>query len=97
MEEEDDVHTLIWQRDIKGLERLLSEQPEHIHLVDDSNFGDGFTPIHYAAYRGFYHGLKLLLDRGANPNVTTHANCTPLFYAAQQGHKDCVELLLKRM
>ena len=58
---------------------------------------DGFTPIHYAAYRGFYHGLKLLLDRGANPNVTTHANCTPLFYAAQQGHKDCVELLLKRM
>lgn len=42
-----------------------------------------------------YSCLKLLLDRGANPEVGDGQNWTPLHLAATSGHTSCCRLLLE--
>jgi len=91
----EDIHAACWRGDISDIKSILESHPERVNLVDNSEWGEGFQPIHYTAYRGFLEGLRLLLKHGASPNSTTEAGCTPLFYASQQGHKECVEELLR--
>lgn len=64
----------------------------------DANIEDsfGFRPIHDAALFGYIECLKELLTNGAVTTGVSKANLdhvTPLFYAAQQNHLACVELL----
>ena len=40
--------------------------------------------------------VKLLLDRGAEPNAADQLGATPLHYAAVEGHKAVVQLLMSR-
>ena len=49
-----------------------------------------------AANKGHKDVVKLLLDRGAEPNRRSYHGDTPLKCAASHGHKDVVEILLKR-
>lgn len=65
------------------------------HLVEgfsptDSNFDVwdylGRTPLTWAAASGNEGVVRLLLDRGSNPNSATKESFTPLFYAAAYGH-----------
>ena len=52
----------------------------------------GSTPLHHAAGFGTLAAMKLLLDKGANPNVANRYKSTPLFWALHDEAK--VRLLL---
>jgi len=57
-----------------------------------SEFGE--TPLINAARGGHLPVVRLLLERGARPNVRTHDD-TPLHAAAVRGHVEIVKLLLE--
>ena len=52
------------------------------------------SPLILAARKGHKDVVKLLLDRGAEPNMADQYGGTPLHFAALEGHKDVVQLLL---
>jgi ankyrin repeat protein len=57
----------------------------------------GATPLMYAAREGRGELVRLLLERGANPNTVAGDWQTPLIYADVGGHPDLVRLLLERV
>ena len=55
----------------------------------------GRTLLSWAAMRGDTATLSRLLTLGANPNRATKFGYTPLHYAAENSHYDCVKILLQ--
>ncbi len=56
--------------------------------------GDGLTPLHIAAIRGYDKVVKTLLEVGALPEERTNNGQTPLHWAVLNGHANVVEVLL---
>jgi ankyrin repeat protein len=52
------------------------------------------TALHYAAWKGYDRIVKILLQNGANPNVTGNKGFTPIHYAAKFSHLKIVKTLL---
>jgi ankyrin repeat protein len=79
------------QRGREDFVRLLLED----ELLDiDAEGGPGHrTPLSLAAHYGETNIFKLLLAKGADPELTWAAG-TPLFEAAKGGHEEIVRLLL---
>jgi len=77
-----------------GLEHIVEGIP-----ATDSNFNVwdylGRTPLIWAAASGNETVVRLLLDRGADPNSGTKEGFTPLFYAAAYGHVAVVRILIE--
>ena len=86
------IHDELWHAVING------QTNEVRHILSsgmvDMNFKTkkGFTTLMCAAKVGHEGVVKLLLDRGANPNELTIT--TPLHVAAKYGHPDVVKVLL---
>lgn len=58
----------------------------------------GFRPIHDAALYGYIECLEELLSNDASadgPSAPGQEHLTPLYYAIQQNHKECISLLKK--
>jgi ankyrin repeat protein len=55
------------------------------------------TPLHEAAYHGNVDLAQLLITKGAEINAKDQNGNTPLDIAAQNGHKDIVELLRQHL
>jgi ankyrin repeat protein len=53
------------------------------------------TPFHWAAKLGYYDMLKIMLDYSKMINVFDRELRTPLYLAALNNHKKCVEILLE--
>jgi len=75
----EDVFRLIRAGDLEGLRRLATS-PNAANPL-------GETPLHYAATYGSAESLRILLDRGADPNVRDRAEATPLIYGAYDFEK----------
>ena len=57
----------------------------------------GATALSYACDKGHTELVKLLLERGANPNVRdTFYNATPMSWAAPKGYTEIVKLLVEK-
>jgi ankyrin repeat protein len=74
------VKSLLMQKDVEA-------------FVDHQN-GDGLTALLRAASRGHRKVVKLLLDKGADPNLLTTWGTTALIRAAGEGHTEVLKLLL---
>ncbi|MEB3197392.1 MAG: ankyrin repeat domain-containing protein [Candidatus Sericytochromatia bacterium] len=57
---------------------------------------NGYTPLHWAAFRGYVVLAGYLLDRGAAIDPSDNNGYTPLMLAAWNGHDTVVRLLLAR-
>lgn len=53
------------------------------------------SPLHYAAAYGRIRVVELLLEKGANVNITNEGGETPLHYATKHGHTKVMEILLE--
>lgn len=62
--------------------------------VNAKDFHD-FTALHYAAMWGWAGACQTLIDAGADVNATTVTGRTPLMYACEYLHEDCVMMLSK--
>ena len=74
---------------------LENETKKSVNLADTTEFGHLNTPLHYSCIQGNMVIIRELLDKGANINARNKFGLTPIFYAAQSGHLDVCELLLK--
>ena len=98
-----DIHTASWEGNAKVVERFLREAPALATAYDETDWGDGNTPLHYAAYNNHLEVCQLLCEEGDwalskrdvnQPNKKEAGGVTPFFMACQQGHADIVEYLL---
>lgn len=77
--------------DIDDLKRHLARGE-----APNSMDGEGYTPLHLTAGGGYRDACALLLDKGADLNVTTKDGLTPLHTASMTGNPETVTLLLDR-
>ena len=63
--------------------RALRENPKSVNAKGQS----GWTPIMYAALYGDGEAVRLLLDKGANPNAQNDDGGTALMYAIEDAEK----------
>lgn len=74
--------------------RLILESEKNIEL--DALGGRAVsTALHVATYRNHIEVVKILLERGADPNLCNESDEPPLYWAAINGNQEMQELLLK--
>jgi len=80
--------------DVDRLAEVLAARP----AVAGDRSGDGFTPLHLAAYFGKDDAVRLLLDHGADPGAvgTGWMTGTALHSAVSARHPNVVAALLDR-
>lgn len=64
-------------------------------VPDRADSHAGRTPLFYAASRGQYDAVHLLLDAGSDPNWLDQQGVVPLYVAAQNGKALVMDLLLR--
>ena len=83
------------QNDIEEFRRRLAALPASSSSIDQCDTS-GYTALHYAVRYQPATICRLLLERGANPNVQTRASLsTPLHRAVLFRNLEAIELLLK--
>lgn len=60
----------------------------------DTTDGQEINPLIIACHLGFTKIVELLVDSGANIDVVTPWGTTPIMFAAEEKHIDCVKILL---
>ena len=62
----------------------------HLILCLHPHTPTGATPLHLAALNGRLEATRILLHRGADPNIAARSGDTPLHLGALNGHADVV-------
>ena len=62
--------------------------------VNAQRTDDKVTPLHLASSWNHYMAVRLLLEHGADANITLDDGCSPLHIAASKGHFNVVRLLI---
>ena len=59
------------------------------------NSGQGLTTLQKASQMGYHQFVRLLLNYGVNPNITTEENASrPVLLAAQRGHHETLQCFI---
>ncbi len=79
--------------DAEIVNQLLDKNPEFISLFSS----DGFTVLGLASFFGHLSLVKLLLEKGADPNIASnnHLKVAPIHSACAISHIDITELLIR--
>lgn len=77
-----------------ALARTLIGRGADVHAAADN--AQRVAPVHAAASVGDVETMRLLLDRGADPNARQQAGFTPLHAAAGNGDVEMAKLLVAR-
>lgn len=91
-----DIFRDCWNGRINEVRSAIAANAALVSSRDESHFGGGYRPLHYAAYRGDVELCALLLASGAPLNDMNDDGFTPLLLAAQQGHATTAAILLLR-
>lgn len=86
---ENDLFTYARQGNVEGLRRIVNART--VNSQDER----GHSPLLIAAYAGYAEAAELLLEKGADANLTNAAGDTPLIGAAFGGHLAIVMMLLR--
>ena len=94
------LHILISKKDSEKINILL-DMGLNIEVVATNNdnmfYSEsnivGMTPLMFATYAGFYHIVKLLVDRGANPNVKDVMGSSAISVALLSNSETFINLL----
>jgi ankyrin repeat protein len=70
----------------------LRQQLEMSTSTIDEKDSDGRTALSWAAARGDAEATQLLLEFGANPNILSYKNQSPLHWGAQSTRGTCAEI-----
>ena len=89
--EAETIYSAAREGDVAAVTRLLDADPTLLN-AGDPQFGG--TPLHWAAVQGKDAVVTLLLERGADLNLTNNDGRTPLHLAAAQGHLAVATLLV---
>jgi hypothetical protein len=74
-----------------SVKRLLSIRNINVNVKDVN----GWTPLHFTAWKGHIEIARLLLQNGADVNARCNYGNTPLHLAAYHGHVDILHLLVE--
>jgi ankyrin repeat protein len=85
------------QGDVDGVKAVLDLYPD---LIDERGELDGHsglrTALHFASSRPFPAVMRVLLERGADPNIRDEGdNAYPLHFIAEKGRLDLARLLVE--
>ncbi|CAG9861802.1 unnamed protein product [Phyllotreta striolata] len=90
------LHEAVRKNDLKIVKEfveVLQQEEMSVNLVDQN----GYTPLHIATLHGYKEIVTLLLEKGANINLSISDNIeTPLSLAIKKGYEDIVKLLLHK-
>ena len=76
----------------KGVVKALFQDTIKLDHTTDPYNEDGLNPAEAAKQ---YEMVKMLLNAQANANIQNNSGCTPLHYAAKNGHLEMVKALCK--
>ncbi|XP_066228535.1 transient receptor potential cation channel subfamily A member 1 [Saccopteryx leptura] len=86
------LHYAAEEGQLELMEMIIKDSSCEVLNVMD-NYGN--TPMHWAAERNQVESVKLLLSKGANPNLRNSNMMAPLHLAVQRMHNNVVKVLLE--
>ena len=87
--------TPLWMASTTGDEILrMFLQRKDVEINGQSRWGE--TPLYQAIQRNHFSAAKMLLEAGADPNISTDVHTTALSWAAAEGSEESIQLLLKQ-
>jgi ankyrin repeat protein len=86
-----EIHDAAKAGDLTKVKTLLKVNPD---LITSKDAGNGWGPLHYAAYGGHVEMAELLVALGADVNAKGKNNWAPLHIAARDNRKAMVEWLV---
>ncbi|XP_054710172.1 LOW QUALITY PROTEIN: putative ankyrin repeat protein RF_1087 [Uloborus diversus] len=73
---------------------MLNRKPQEMAAFVNLKSVQNETPLHYAVWKGYVEIVNILLQNGANPNLTGKNGCTPLHYAVKYSFLNIAKALL---
>ena len=87
--------TPLWMASTAGDEILrMFLQRKDVEINGKSRWGE--TPLYQAIQRNHLSAAKMLLEAGADPNISTDVHTTALSWAAAEGSEESIQLLLNQ-
>lgn len=76
------LHIYSYKGEVSGLKMVLDSRKYSVNSVTI----DGRSPLHLAIMGNNFEAVKLLINYGADYNLRTSYNDTPIMYAAKEGN-----------